>query len=183
MIQLSPSCAVVMKALPPSQETGISHKLVMERCEVLGQKEGTSSAALSKLSKMGYAVKHNDLWNRSELGESMMKNLKDIPIEEVEKALAPSPETLAAVHGDKVAAEAEAIGPILDRMNENYKKMKEGEPVKWESELSAALNKMKAPAIPSNAASAYSQIIDAMPKSVQQVLAPITSWVLGEDRD
>ncbi len=183
MIQLSTSCAVVMKALPPSQETGISHKLVMDRCEVLGQKEGTSSAALSKLSKMGYAVKHQDLWTRSTLGESLMKNLKDIPIEEVEKALDPSPESLAAVHGDKVAAEAEAIGPILDRMNENYKKMKEGEPVKWESELSAALNKMKAPAIPSNAASAYSQIIDAMPKSVQQVLAPITSWVLGEDRD
>lgn len=184
MIQISPSCAVVMKALPPSQETGISHKLVMERCEVLGQKEGTSSAALSKLSKMGYAVKHNDLWNRSELGESMMKNLKDIPIEEIEKALEPSPESLAAVHGGcDPEAIPEAIGPILDRMNENYKKMKEGEPVKWESELSAALNKMKAPAIPSNAASAYSQIIDAMPKSVQQVLAPITSWVLGEDRD
>ncbi len=180
MIQLSPSCAVVMKALPPSQETGISHKLVMERCEVLGQKEGTSSAALSKLSKMGYAVKHQDLWTRSTLGESLMKNLKDIPIEEVEKALAPSPETLAAVHG---GCDPEAIKPILDRMNENYKKICEGEPVKWESELSAALNKMKAPAIPSNAASAYSQIIDAMPKSVQQVLAPITSWVLGEDRD
>jgi len=130
MIQLSPSYAVVMKALPPSQETGISHKLVMERCEVLGQKEGTSSAALSKLSKMGYAVKHNDLWNRSALGESMMKNLKDIPIEEVEKALAPSPETLAAVHG---GCDPEAIKPILDRMNENYRKIWAGEQVKDES--------------------------------------------------
>ena len=130
MIQLSPSCAVVMKALPPSQETGISHKLVMERCEVLGQKEGTSSAALSKLSKMGYAVKHQDLWTRSALGESMMKNLKDIPLKEIEKALELSPESLAAVNGD---CDPEDIGPILDRMNENYRKICEGEPVKDES--------------------------------------------------
>lgn len=130
MIQLSPSCAVVMKALPPSQETGISHRLVMERCEVLGQKEGTSSAALSKLSKMGYAAKHKDLWTRSTLGESLMKNLKDIPLKEIEKALELSPETLAAVHG---GCDPEAIKPILDRMNENYMKICEGEHVKDES--------------------------------------------------
>lgn len=130
MIQISPSCAVVMKALPPSQETGISHKLVMERCEVLGQKEGTSGAALSKLSKMGYAVKHQDLWTRSTLGESLMKNLKDIPLKEIEKALELSPESLAVVNGD---CDPEDIGPILDRMNENYKKICEGEPVKDES--------------------------------------------------
>ncbi len=200
MIQLSPSCAVVMKALPPSQETGISHKLVMERCEVLGQKEGTSGAALSKLSKMGYAVKRQDLWTRSTLGESMMKNLKDIPIEEVEKALDPSPESLAAVHGDKVAAEAEAIGPILDRMNENYRKIWAGEPVKndpeslgdildhiksspltpapWEDDLRHVIDKIKAPEIPSDAINAYGLMVEAMPESVKRVLQPITDWVL-----
>lgn len=196
------SCAVVMKALPPSQETGISHRLVMERCEVLGQKEGTSRAALSKLSKMGYAVKHQDLWTRSTLGESLMKNLKDIPIEEVEKALDPSPETLAAVHGDKVAAEAEAIGPILDRMNENYKKMKEGEPVKndpeslgdildhiksspltpapWEADLRHVLDKIKYHEIPPDAINAYGLMVEAMPESVKRVLQPITDMVLRQ---
>lgn len=200
MIQLSPSCAVVMKALPPSQETGISHRLVMERCEVLGQKEGTSSAALSKLSKMGYAVKHNDLWNRSELGESMMKNLKDIPLKEIEKALAPSPETLAAVHG---GCDPEAIKPILDRMNENYKKICEGEPVEndpeslgdildhikstpvspapWEADLRHVIDKIKAPGIPSDAINAYGLMVEAMPESVKRVLQPITDWVLRQD--
>lgn len=188
MIQLSPSCAVVMKALPPSQETGISHKLVMERCEVLGQKEGTSSAALHKLSKMGYAVKHQDLWTRSALGESLMKNLKDIPIEEVEKALAPSPETLAAVHG---GCDPEAIGPILDRMNENYRKICEGEPVKnednmatapWEADLLQALDKIKAPKIPSDAINAYGLMVEAMPESVKRVLQPITDMVFRQDK-
>lgn len=201
MIQLSPSCAVVMKALPPSQETGISHRLVMERCEVLGQKEGTSSAALSKLSKMGYAVKHNDLWNRSALGESMMKNLKDIPIEEVEKALAPSPETLAAMHG---GCDPEAIGPILDRMNENYKKICEGEPVEndpeslgdildhikstpvspapWEADLRHVIDKIKYHEIPPDAINAYGLMVEAMPESVKRVLQPITDMVLRQDK-
>lgn len=210
MIQLSPSCAVVMKALPPSQETGISHRLVMERCEVLGQKEGTSSAALSKLSKMGYAVKHQDLWTRSALGESMMKNLKDIPIEEVEKALAPSPETLAAVHG---GCDPEAIGPILDRMNENYRKICEGEPVKdeskcqigrpesaripeciedikispqarapWEADLRHVIDKIKYHEIQPDAINAYGLMVEAMPESVKRVLQPITDWVLRQDK-
>lgn len=225
MIQLSPSCAVVMKALPPSQETGISHKLVMERCDVLGQKEGTSSAALSKLSKMGYAVKHQDLWTRSTLGESMMKNLKDIPIEEVEKALELSPESLAAVNGDcdvdnicKVAVEEskktmdmvqtacdpEAIKPILDRMNENYRKICEGEPVKndpeslgdildhikstpvspapWEADLRHVIDKIKYHEIPPDAINAYGLMVEAMPESVKRVLQPITDWVLRQDK-
>lgn len=196
MIQLSPSCAVVMKALPPSQETGISHKLVMERCEVLGQKEGTSSAALYKLSKMGYAVKHQDLWTRSTLGESMMKNLKDIPLKEIEKALKPSPETLAAVHG---GCDPEAIKPILDRMNENYRKICEGEPVKndpeslgdildhikstpvspapWEADLRHVIDKIKYHEIPPDAINAYGLMVEAMPESVKRVLQPITDWV------
>lgn len=200
MIQLSPSCAVVMKALPPSQETGISHRLVMERCEVLGQKEGTSSAALSKLSKMGYAVKHQDLWTRSALGESMMKNLKDIPLKEIEKALKPSPETLAAVNGD---CDPEDIGPILDRMNENYKKICEGEPVKndpeslgdildhikstpvspasWETDLRHVIDKIKYHEIPSDAINAYGLMVEAMPESVRRVLQPITDMVLRQD--
>lgn len=190
MIQLSPSCAVVMKALPPSQETGISHRLVMERCEVLGQKEGTSSAALSKLSKMGYAVKHQDLWTRSTLGESLMKNLKDIPLKEIEKALELSPESLAAMHG---GCDPEDIGPILDRMNENYKKICEGEPVKndpeanmtpapWEVDLCHVLDKIKSPEIPSDAINAYGLMVEAMPESVKRVLQPITDWVLRQDK-
>lgn len=211
MIQLSPSCAVVMKALPPSQETGISHRLVMERCEVLGQKEGTSSAALSKLSKMGYAVKHEDLWTRSTLGESLMKNLKDIPLKEIEKALELSPESLAAVHG---GCDPEAIKPILDRMNENYRKICEGEPVKdeskvqigrpesacipegimdhikstpvsrapWEVDLRHVLDKIKAPEIPSDAINAYGLMVEAMPESVKRVLQPITDMVLRQEK-
>lgn len=199
MIQISPSCAVVMKALPPSQETGISHKLVMERCEVLGQKEGTSSAALSKLSKVGYAVKHQDLWNRSTLGESLMKNLKDIPLKEIEKALELSPESLAAVNGD---CDPEAIGPILDRMNENYKKICEGEPVEndpeslgdildhiksspltpapWEADLRHVIDKIKYHEIPPDAINAYGLMVEAMPESVKRVLQPITDMVLRQ---
>ena len=120
---------------------------------------------------------------------------------EVEKALAPSPETLAAVHG---GCDPEAIKPILDRMNENYKKICEGEPVKndpeslgdildhikstpvspasWEADLRHVIDKIKYHEIPPDAINAYGLMVKAMPESVKRVLQPITDWVLRQDK-
>lgn len=183
MTQLSPSCAVVMKALPAYRDAGISHKMVLDRCEVLcQQKQGTSSAALNKLAKMGYVEKSEDqLWTRSERGESMMKNLKDMPIEEVEKALEPSPESLAAVHGCYDVAN---IGKVADEELEKMDKMvKSACDPEWEADLRHVLDKIKYHEIPSDAINAYGLMVDAMPESVRRVLQPITDMVLRQDRD
>lgn len=170
MIQLSPSCAVVMKALPPSKETGISHKLVLERCEVLCQKKyGTSSAALNKLAKMGYAEKDRDhLWTRSELGETMMKNLKEITADEAENELAPPSESLENVTMNQESQfDKEAVA--IDRAIENVA-------------LEAALDELRAkmagqPPIQERAKRVYREVIGQMPTAIVQALEPITTMV------